>query len=175
MNVLKIIGLAMTLAMSEAVEAQQVNIRGKVSDASGKAIANAVLDLPLLKKKDTTAADGAYAFNFMVTALRSDPERHATDIVMAGGMLRLSLAEPLPVKVEVFDVNGNLLDRKSLDNAGAGVYQMDLGGSYKAENLLIIKASIGPEVKVFRRFPIAQAGGKSGFSKVSVRSAALAK
>jgi poly(3-hydroxybutyrate) depolymerase len=143
------------LSMGIAVNAQQVNLRGKVSDGAGKGIANAIVELTRLKHKDTTGTDGTFSLNFVADALRRLPQAQFGDIALERGVLVLSVASPAPMKVEVFDAKGNLLDRKALDKASAGVYRLDLGRKFPAGTLLIVKASLGNEVKTFQFFQTA--------------------
>lgn len=145
-----ITGLA--LAIGLAANAQTVNIHGKVSDGTGKGIAGATVTLSHLKHSATTGADGTYSLAF-VDGLRHAPQAQSGDIKMEKGVLRLSVASASPVKIEVFNVAGNLLKRESLEKASAGIYDMDLTGKLPGENLLIVKASIGREVRTFQYFP----------------------
>jgi poly(3-hydroxybutyrate) depolymerase len=145
-----ITGLA--LAIGLAANAQTVNLHGKVTDGTGKAVAGASVTLALLKHSATTGADGTYSLSFTV-GLRHAPQAQSGAIQMEKGVLRLSVATASPVKIEVFDIAGNLLKRESLENASAGIYNMDLAGKLPGGHPLIVKASIGGDVRTFRYFP----------------------
>jgi hypothetical protein len=54
------------------------------------------------------------------------------------------------VKIEVFDVKGNLIKKEASRNVAAGVYRMNIAGSSQAARLLFIKASIGEESRTWR-------------------------
>lgn len=157
--------------MGLAVNAQTVNIHGKVSDGTGKAVANATVSLGLLKHPATTGADGTYSLSFVVDALRRSPEARSGNIVMEQGVLRLSVASPSLVKIEVFDMKGNLVKREALEKVSAGIYNMDLAGKLPGGNLLIVKASIGGEVRTFQYFPTDNVVGQMKISLKNTSSA----
>jgi len=161
----------MALSMGLVVNAQTVNIHGKVTDGTGKAVANASVTLALLKHTTTTGADGTYSLTFVVDGLRHAPQAQSGDIQMEKGVLRLSVASASPVKIEVFDVAGNLLKRESLENASAGIYNMDLAGKLPGEKLLIVKASIGGEARTFQYFPSENVVGQMKISLENTSSA----
>jgi hypothetical protein len=71
------------LALGLSANAQTINVRGKVTNAAGNAVANAVLELTRAKLKDTTGADGLYALNSGGAAVR--PFAHP-----ASGSMRLN-------------------------------------------------------------------------------------
>lgn len=169
--------LGLALSMGLAVNAQQVNIRGKVSDGSGKAVAGATVTLGRLKHSATTGTDGSYSLNFTVDAIRRLSDAPSRDITMEHGVLQLSVGSPTPVRIEVFDVKGNLLKREILDNASTGVYRLDLAGKLPAEKLLIVKASVGGASRTFQYFPMDNGGGemKASFGNAAPAGASLAK
>jgi poly(3-hydroxybutyrate) depolymerase len=151
MNFRMILGMA--LAMGIASNAQTVNLRGKVTDGTGKAVANAKVELVTLKHSVMTGADGSYALTFVVDALRHAPDAQSSAFAMEKSVLRLSLSVPAPVKIEVFDLQGNLVKREAMEYASAGIYSMDLAGKLPAGNLLLVKASIGGAARTFQYFP----------------------
>lgn len=175
MHFQKIMGMA--LAMAVAANAQTVNLRGKVTDGTGKAVAGAKVELTNLKHSATTGADGSYTLNFVVDALRPVPGAQSGDIRMEKGVLRLSVASASPVQIEIFNVAGNLLKRESLEKASTGIYEMDLAGKLPGENQLIVKASIGGEVRTFKYLPTDNIVGqmKISLDNTSSSGARLAK
>jgi poly(3-hydroxybutyrate) depolymerase len=134
--------------------AQTVNLRGKVSNSAGKAIANAVVTLVNQGLKDTTGADGAYLIASTGVAALPLLKPQNTSITMYKTFLDFSLLTAAPVRIELFDVKGNLLRRESLPNANAGFYRFNLGENMGTVKLLVIRASIGAENYTFRYFPI---------------------
>lgn len=71
MDIRIVSGMLLALACSAAAE--NINLRGKVTDADGKPLPNAVLELTHAKLKDTTGADGLYALASGVIAVRPPP------------------------------------------------------------------------------------------------------
>jgi poly(3-hydroxybutyrate) depolymerase len=157
--------------MSIGVGAETVNLRGKVTDGTGKAVPNAIVELARLKHKDTTGTDGAYALSFVVDALRHPTQAQSGDIVMEKSVLRFSLYKTSRIKIEAFDVQGNLLKRESFENASPGIYNMDLAGKLPGENQLIVKASIGGAVRTFKYFPTENVVGRMNISLENSSSA----
>jgi poly(3-hydroxybutyrate) depolymerase len=157
--------------MGLAVNAQTVNIHGKVTDGTGKAVAGATVTLARLKHTATSGADGTYALNFNADAIRLLSDGQSRDIVMEKGVLRLSVARSAPVKIEVFDARGNLMKREIVENASSGVYRMDMAGKLPGEKLLIVKASIGGESRTFQYFPSENVVGQMNISLENTSSA----
>ena len=136
------------------VNAQSVNVRGKVSNQAGKPLSNAVVALLGQGARDTTGADGAFAITTSGVAVVTAAPPPKETILFNKGVLEFSLTNPSAVKVDVFDVNGHLLGRELLSNAGIGVYRMDLWKSSLATTLLVVNASIGQRTVTFRYFPL---------------------
>ncbi|MBW8887321.1 MAG: hypothetical protein JF616_06115 [Fibrobacteres bacterium] len=157
--------------MGLAVNAQQVNVHGKVTDGTGKAVTGATVTLARLKHSATTGADGSYTLNFTVDAIRQLSDAQSRDIVMEKGVLQLSMAVPAPVKIEIFNAKGNLLKREAVEKASAGIYRMDLVGKLPGENLLIVKASVGRESRTFKYFPMDNVVGQMKISLENTSSA----
>jgi len=72
------------------------------------------------------------------------------------------VAKAAPIRIGVFDVKGNLLEKQAVDLASVGTYRLDLKGMIRPGNLLLIKASIGGKSKVFPYFPMARGGTANG-------------
>jgi poly(3-hydroxybutyrate) depolymerase len=144
---LKILFLS-ALSMSVAANAQAVNLRGKITSASGKVLAGATVALSQAKKTATSGADGTYSMS-IVGVLQPLSKGESGAIALERGTLVFSVAVPAPLRVEIFDVKGNLLDRQALDKS-SGTYRLDLAGRVPAGNLLIVKASLGKDVKTFQ-------------------------
>ena len=62
---------------------------------------------------------------------------------MDNGVLRFTLSNSLPVKVEIFDVKGGLLKKEVIRSAAAGVYRFNIAKNCPATNLVVVKAAIG--------------------------------
>ena len=125
------------------VSAQTINLGGTVSTTTGKPVADAIVTLVRQAMKDTTGTDGKYLFakTTAVTLPAIVPQAEA--ISMNNGVLQLTLGASSPVKIEMYDVKGNLLKKEMLTSATAGAYRFDIAKNCPATNLLVIKASIG--------------------------------
>jgi poly(3-hydroxybutyrate) depolymerase len=141
------------IATGLTINAQTINVHGNVSNKAGKAIPNAILTLALQGLSDTTEADGAFSISNVVGVVR--PIAPSIEkIMMSNGVLELTLSYPSPMKVEMFDVGGNLLKKEVMHNAPAGVYRMNVAAHQLAAKLLVIKASIGNRSMTFRYLPL---------------------
>jgi len=136
--------------LGTTLPAQTLNVRGRITNATGQPVSKAVVELTRRGLKDTTGSDGAYSLTGTVS-VRRIPQ--VAGISLEQGELRLSLAQPASVKVEVFDLHGNLLRMEGIANAAAGMYRWDFAQSALSDRMIIIKASAGPEVRTFRYLP----------------------
>jgi poly(3-hydroxybutyrate) depolymerase len=142
------------LLLSLMINAQTtVNVRGKVTNLAGKGIANATVTLVRQGLKATTGADGAYTITGNVGVLPAILPQ-TEQISVENGILAFTLSYPSPVKIEFFDVKGNLLKKELLRNVQAGEYRLNMAKNMLATNLLVIKASIGKSVITFRYMPL---------------------
>ncbi len=148
------------LSLGLAVNAQTVNVRGKVLDGADKPIANATVELLRAKLKDTTGADGAYSLLATSNATRRVIEPLPGAIKLERDALLLNVAKAAPIRIGIFDLKGNLLETQVLDRASPGTYRLNLEGRFGAENLLFIKVMIGETMQVLPFVPLAR-GGKS--------------
>jgi hypothetical protein len=143
-------------AVMVSINAQTVNLRGTVQNQAGKPVANAIVELIKQKLKDTTGADGAYSIvqgtGVQLPLLLPD----SRFISQSNGFVVFSLPEPSPVKVEIFDTKGNLLQREVQQKAATGFYRFKIEETARtrASKLLIVKASIGQEQVTLRYFPV---------------------
>ncbi|MBW8888465.1 MAG: hypothetical protein JF616_11975 [Fibrobacteres bacterium] len=178
------IAAGIVLAFGLSANAQTISVHGKVTDAAGKPLANAVVELTHAKLKDTTGIDGAYALGAGIIAVRpignpfadGSVNPSAADMRLDQGALMLAVAEDAPIRIGVFDLRGNLLERTVLDRAKAGSYRLNLAGRFPADNLLIVKASIGGRAKAFAYFPLGRsAGADADLEYLGPSSAVLAK
>ncbi len=135
------------------ISAQTINLHGVVSNSTGKPVANAIITLVNQGLKDTTGADGAYVMTNttpVISPMALIPQ--SRDITLKNGILEFSLPEPLPVKVEIYTIEGRLLRREALLNVSSGFYRYDINKNFHT-NLLIVRTSIGPDEYTFRYIP----------------------
>jgi poly(3-hydroxybutyrate) depolymerase len=137
------------ILMGLSVNAQTINVRGTVSNQAGKPIANAIVTLVKQHLADTTGSDGAYSITKPDVAVLPLLIPRNRTIFMDKGFLEFSLPNASPVKIEIFDVKGDLLKRV-VQNALAGFYRYSIDENSRAEKLLVIRASIGQDAATFR-------------------------
>jgi predicted esterase len=131
------------------VAAQTINLGGTVATGTGQPVANAVVTLVRQAMKDTTGADGKYLFSkaTATTVPAIVPQTEA--IAINNGVVLFTLSMQAPVKIEVFDVKGDLLKKELLTNAAPGAYRFAIAGNYRATNLVVVKATIGKREVTF--------------------------
>jgi len=106
------IGLILGLCVGLAMSAETINLRGKVTNQDGEAIEGAIVKLAAKDLLDTTNEQGKFAFSVMVSArerLNKLPDREKVTIERGSVLFSLTKAEQ--VKIEVFDMSGNLLKK----------------------------------------------------------------
>jgi polyhydroxybutyrate depolymerase len=169
--------LGIVLLSAWVAQAQQVNVRGKVADGAGKAVANAFVEIAKLKLKDTTGADGAFALTGNVSALRGSAQLRPGAVSFGGGFLDLALGKPTRMKIEIYDAQGNLSQRKIYGETPAGSYHLDLRGKLPSHHLSIVRATFDDETQTFQYLPMASSATEADISmNASVASdARLAK
>lgn len=150
------------------VSAQTINLRGVVSNSANKPISNAIVSLVRQKLKDTTGTDGKYAFTGSVATLPAILPQ-TNDISLNNDVLQFSIANPSPMKVELFDLKGKLLRQVINTNAAAGKYHFDITKNCQASKVLVIRAAIGISEVSFKYMPLN--GGKYAISPITTSSA----
>jgi len=156
---LRLLFLVVVIGFSSTVNAQAINLRGKVSDESGKAIAGAVVTLVGQGQKDTTGADGSYAIT-VATAVKMPLLQPSNESILpVNGGLAFALPKPSAVTIRIFDINSRLLKKEYLPNVSTGFYRFDVASNTSVSKLMIIKASVGQTEMTFRYLPFSN--GKS--------------
>ena len=133
---------------------QTVDLQGVVSNTSGKPISNAIVSLVLQKMKDTTGADGKYSFTSTSVKKLPDIVPQTNNISLKNDVLQFALSKPSPMKVEIFNLKGNLLRQEINMNASAGTYRYDISKNCRTANVLVIKAAIGKSEISFKYMPL---------------------
>jgi len=153
-----------------AVSAQTINLRGTISNSSGKAVPDAIVFLTQQKMADTTGADGIYSFTSQVATLPAHVP-HVNSISLKNDILQFALRAPSPVKVEIYDLKGKLLRQEINANVPAGVYCFDISKNCQATKALVIKAATNMSEVTLRY--MALNGGHPVISPVKETSAAF--
>jgi glucuronoarabinoxylan endo-1,4-beta-xylanase len=146
--------LCLFILIGLTVNVQTVNasISGKVSNQAGKGIDKAIISLAVLGAKDTTDTSGAYLITTVGVLPQLAPRTEK--ISLNRGVLEFSLSNTSPVKVEIFNLKGDLLKKEYLSHAIAGVYRLNIADNSHASNMLFINASIGERTSTFRYLPL---------------------
>lgn len=152
-TLLALIGLAIL-----AVNAQNYDLEGVVSNSSGEPIADAVVSLVGIGISDTTDADGKFAF--IGTSTKRVPAfvPQANNISFKNNVLQFSISESAPMKIQIFNLKGSLLGQQMKMNATAGTHNFDISKYYHSANVLLVKASIGNSEATFRCIPFSSWG-----------------
>jgi polyhydroxybutyrate depolymerase len=137
-----------------SAQAQQINVRGKVSDGTGNAVANAIVEITKLKLKDTTGAEGTFSISGAVTAVRGSAQPPPGVLSFHNGVLDFALGKPSILKIEIFDAKGNLSHREIHRETSTGSYSLDLRGKLPSSHPSIVRASFGDEVQTFQYLPM---------------------
>jgi hypothetical protein len=171
MNRIAAIGLIAGFASS--LQAQTLNLHGKVTNTAGQPVANAEVLLKHQGKKATTGTDGSYTLTGTVGLASHGPS--AQGLSMDQGVLRIAVSGAAKLKVEVFDLQGNLLRMEAVPNATAGLYRWDFATHSLSDQMLLIKASVGRETRTFRYMPMGEAAGEIPTTGFTPAAAFLAK
>jgi hypothetical protein len=146
-------GLILTV-IGFTASAVTINLTGKVTNAGGKAISGAIVELSGQKLKDTTDASGAYSFKSATVGVSRISDVQAFESVnINNGILSLNLSGSSSIKVELFDVHGNLISRELTGSTSAGNYQYNLSNRNLASAMIVVKVSIDNRITSFQYFP----------------------
>jgi hypothetical protein len=156
-------GLAVCAAMN--LSAQTVNVHGKISNASGNPVSQAIVEIVGKGLKDTAGTDGSYSIQRSIVALSPTFSPTGGGITFATGILEVTLADPSPVLIDIADVQGHLLKKEAMPHVSAGVYRWDIGGSIHSENLLLIRVSTDRSKKTFHYLPARTGVARAGESR----------
>lgn len=160
--------ILLVILASMTTSAQTINLSGKVKNKAGQPIANAQVTIVKQRLTATTGSDGSYKITGTgITALPLLQPRNRT-IFMDRGFIEFSLPVSSSVRIEIFDVNGNLLQQEMVATANAGFYRFNIEASIRVSKICLVRASIGYDNVTFRyfsagngRFVVEQTGSSS--------------
>ncbi len=121
----RIVLLFCIFAVSTAFS-QTISLSGRVSNAKGKAVVGA--HVTLARKKITVDTDSTGTFRILsdVSVKGIATQRRVTDnIAIKNNIVCLHLAATSPVRLELFDIQGNLMKRINTKTLQPGDYQFD--------------------------------------------------
>jgi len=138
-----------------SVSAAVINLTGTVTSSSGKPISGAIVSITGQKMLDTTSAQGAYSFVSGVVAIQtSSVMPHIDQIAFEKGLVSFNLTKSSPVRIELFDMRGTLLQRVVDKNLASGEYRFNVLTQSLATSMMAIRVSIGEERATFRHVPL---------------------
>jgi poly(3-hydroxybutyrate) depolymerase len=150
----KRIAFYLAVLIGLTANAQTINLQGVVSNTTGQPIANAIVTLVGQAMKDTTGTDGKYSLAKTVSVQLPLLIPQSQEVSMNNGVLQFSLSNSSPVKVEIFDLTGNLLKKESFPNASKGFYRVNIEETSHAAKLLFVRTAIGQNEATFRCIPL---------------------
>jgi poly(3-hydroxybutyrate) depolymerase len=164
----------LALGLVVLADAQTVNLTGKITNQSGKALANAIVTLKPLGLKDTTGTDGMYSLTGGNTSIL--PSRSVRSMDFRNGVLEIELGQSASVKVEVFDTKGTRLNGESHQNTVSGIYRMDFGKLSLGNGICLVKVTVDGTTTTFRYAPMNGSGaGLVGSNSLASQGAVLAR
>jgi len=138
-----------------SVSAAVINLTGTVTSSSGKPISGAIVTIAGQKMLDTTSAQGAYSFvSGQVAVVSSVADRTIDKIAYENGLVSFNLATSSPVRIELFDMRGTLLQRVVDKNLTSGEYRFNVMTQTLATSMLAVRVSIGEQRTTFRHVPL---------------------
>jgi poly(3-hydroxybutyrate) depolymerase len=170
--VLKTKTLSLILSLGALAQAQTVNLTGKITNQSGKAIANAIVNLTPMGLKDTTGADGTYSLATGNTAIL--PSQSVRSMDFRNGVLEINLGRAASVKVDVFDTKGARLNGEAFQNTASGIYHLDFAKMALGTGICLIKVTVDNHSSTFRYAPMVGSSELVGSSSAPL-SGALAR
>ncbi|HEX2955280.1 MAG TPA: hypothetical protein VHO70_00520 [Chitinispirillaceae bacterium] len=164
------------IAIGSNLWAQSVNLTGKVTNQSGKAIAGAIVILKSKNLSDTTDATGAYSIAAAVSSVNNTSILPSFgDISMNNGIVGVHITQQSRMLVELFDIKGRQLYSVAENSAKTGDYQFNLGNSPFVAAMMVVRVTIGQHVSNFRYIPSCINSGASAISMSSSPRNMLAK
>jgi hypothetical protein len=133
---------------------ETVDLKGVVSNSKGKTIAGA--KVTLVKQKLTATSDSKGAYSITKTAIMM-PESFgpkADMISLRNNSIIVDLLKPAAVKIEMFDMQGNLLRRMSDQPAAAGSFRFDLDVQSTNSAMNVVRVTAGSARSTFRFVPL---------------------
>ncbi len=137
-----------------AASAETVDLKGTVSNRSGKPVPGAIVTIPGKKLSDTTDSQGAYSFAATAARSASAPSHVSGRIEFNGGAVSLGIPRRERVTIEAFDLRGNLLVRLLSRTVETGEYRFDLGRHPLSAKMMVLRVSVGSRIVSFRHLAL---------------------
>jgi hypothetical protein len=155
------------LLASISLYAQDIEIKGKVTNKDGKAIYGAIVSIESMQVADTTDTSGAYSLIAKVSAVNNISfQSLKQDISLKNSIVNLNLTKPSRASIEIFNMNGKLLYKIINSDLPAGVHRFDIKEFASAQTMALIRVSIDKHAETFRYTPLT-----NGYKSIVVTSA----
>ncbi|MBN1759392.1 MAG: hypothetical protein JW863_13780 [Chitinispirillaceae bacterium] len=147
--------LFLLIAMTINAQNQTINLRGKVTGTGDTPVSGAIVTLVNQDLSDTTGSDGMYEITQTTDVIAvQELQPEYKNFIVEKGALVFSLPEATPLKIELFDVKGNLLKREAMSSVPKGFYRFGIAENLRAARVLIIRVVMGSDAKTFRYLPL---------------------
>lgn len=155
------------LLTSIAMYAQDIEIKGKVTDKDGKAIYGAVVSIESMEVADTTDTSGEYSLIAKISHVNNmSVQGFKQSISFSNSIINLNLTKPSHASIEIFNMNGRLLHKIIDNHLSAGIYQFETNRFISAKTMVLVRISIDKHTEIFRYTPLT-----NGFKNLAVNSA----
>jgi hypothetical protein len=128
-------------------------ITGNIADRAGKPIPNAQIMLAGKGVQARSDINGAYSLNANISVVSPHREFRNPSVKISRNSIELALYTTISAAVEIFDVKGSLLQKRSLPDA-AGVHHFNLPEFMQNAGTLVIRISAGGERYLLRCVPM---------------------
>lgn len=133
-----------------SASAETVNIHGKVSNQSGRPIGGAVVTLVGYNLIDTTDNNGEYSITKDIVSVAPKSIKPATELIqLKKGDIFFNLTKPAQIRIDFFDLNGNLLKQEFNHYAVSGTYRFELTKNHFPQ-MTIVRVTLGEHTTTFR-------------------------
>ncbi|MBN1601272.1 MAG: carboxypeptidase regulatory-like domain-containing protein [Chitinispirillaceae bacterium] len=135
-------------------EAQTIALSGKVTDPNGKAIQRAVVQLKSRNLSDTTDTGGAYLLSAEASAINDAVfSQNAPFITLKSGILFVNHQKKEPVRMEIFDIQGKLIETVTGSPKTTSVFRYNLVKHVARTGMMIIRVNSGQKTSCLRIIP----------------------
>lgn len=163
-------------AVGVSLSAQTIAIKGKVTNAGGKGISGASITLTSQNLSTTTDDSGNYTLAGATAVTTPAPALGGARVaILKNSNLVVELTESAPVRIELFDIKGNLMRNVFDKPASIGSYQFNLTTKPLATNMMVIRVTIGSHSSTFRYFPFGNNSHERSWSIPQSGNTLLAK
>lgn len=155
------------LIASITLHAQDIEIKGKVTNKDGKAIYGAIVSIESMQIADTTDTSGEYTLDAKISHVNNMPVQGSKqNISFKNSFINLNLTKPSHASIELFNMNGKLLHKMINNDLSAGAHQFEINSFISAKGMVLVRISIDKHTETFRYTPLT-----NGYKNIAVNSA----